>query len=143
MSKILEKFHELVPALNHEGHLTLPNGSVLDFDDTRFYKLFLREDQLTVARVRGAQALRASHDVPHDRLEGIIPVIEDWHPRMTLMRVSNEPRIDRKQLKMLLHYYRLYGKYFIPPNLLQVWVPCTNYGIWSIDLQFQQILGTT
>ena len=24
---------------------------------------------------------------PSDRLEGIIPVVEDWHSRMTLMRV--------------------------------------------------------
>ena len=87
MTKILEKFHELVPTLSHEGHLKLPNGGVLDFDDTRFFQIHLGGDQLTVARARGAQALRASHDNPHDRLEGIIPVIEDWHSRMTLMRV--------------------------------------------------------
>lgn len=87
MSKILENFHKLVPTLDIEGHLSLPNGNSLDFDDTRFYKIFLGGDQLTVARARGAQALRASHDRPIDRLEGIVPVIEDWHSRMTFMKV--------------------------------------------------------
>ena len=33
--------------------------------------------------------MRASHDRPSDRLEGIIPIVEDWHSRMTLMRVIN------------------------------------------------------
>lgn len=53
MSKILENFHELVPTLNHEGHLKLPNGAILDFDDTRFFQIFLGGDQLTIARVLG------------------------------------------------------------------------------------------
>ena len=87
MSKLLENFHKLVPTHDKEGHLTLPNGEMLDFDDTSFFTVLLGGDQLTVARARGAQAMRASHDRPSDRLEGIIPVVEDWHSRMTLMRV--------------------------------------------------------
>lgn len=86
MSQILHNFHELIPTHKKEGHLILPNGSVLEFDDTSFFKVFLGGDQLTIARIRGAQAMRASHDGPVDRLEGVIPVIEDWHSRMTLMR---------------------------------------------------------
>ena len=45
-------------------------------------------DQLTVARGRGTVALRASHDRPHDRLEGVEFTCEDWHSRQVLMRVS-------------------------------------------------------
>ena len=85
MSKLLENFHKLVPTHDKEGHLTLPNGEMLDFDDTSFFTVLLGGDQLTVARARGAQAMRDSHDRPSDRLEGIIPVVEDWHSRMTLM----------------------------------------------------------
>lgn len=89
MSKILEHYHQqYVPTLDAEGHHTLPDGGELTFDDTQFFTIFLGGDQLTVARARGAKALRASHNTPHDRLEGIIPVVEDWHTRMTLMRVS-------------------------------------------------------
>ena len=60
---------------------------MLDFDDTSFFTVLPGGDQLTVACARDAQAMRASHDRPSDRLEGSIPVVEDWHSRMTLMRV--------------------------------------------------------
>ena len=80
-------FTSLFSSHDKEGHHTLPNGEMLDFDDTSFFTLLLGGDQLTVACARGAQAMRASHDRPSDRLEGIIPVVEDWHSWMTLMRV--------------------------------------------------------
>lgn len=87
MCKILEHCVKFVPTRPAEGKYILPNGSILDFDDTRFFKILLGGDQLTVARVRGAQALRMSQDKAKDRLEGIVPVVEDWHARMTLMKV--------------------------------------------------------
>ena len=31
--------------------------------------------------------VRMSQDKAKDRLEGIVPVVEDWHARMTLMKV--------------------------------------------------------
>ena len=52
-----------------------------------FILMTLGGDQLSVARAQGAQAMRASHDSFLERLEGIIPVVEDWHSRMTLKRV--------------------------------------------------------
>ena len=78
----------LVPTESAEGQHVLPNGSTIPCDDTRLLKVLLGGDQLTVARVCGTQALRASEDKAVDRLEGVIPVIEDWHARMTLMIVS-------------------------------------------------------
>ena len=88
MSKILDHLMALVPTLPMTGQLTLPNGSSLDFEDTQFVHVFMGGDQLTVARVRGTQALRQAQDRPVDRLEGLIPVVEDWHARMALVRVS-------------------------------------------------------
>lgn len=87
MGKILESLMTFVPALPAEGELTLPNGARIEFDNTAFTKILLGGDQLTVARVRGTQALRQSEDKAADRLEGIIPVCEDWHVRMSLMKV--------------------------------------------------------
>ena len=40
-------------------------------------------DQLTVARICGTQALCDTHDKAFDRLEGLTPIVEDWHTRMT------------------------------------------------------------
>ena len=45
-------------------------------------------DQLTVARIRGTQALRNTQDKASDHLQGLIPVVEDWHSRMPLVDVS-------------------------------------------------------
>ena len=83
----MTEFHKYVPMLESTGHLRLPNGSILDYDNSRFFSILFGGDQLTVARARSAQSLRATHDSAKERLEGLHPVIEDWHARMTLMKV--------------------------------------------------------
>ena len=88
MGKILEELHiKCVPTNRSEGELTLPNGHTIPVDDTQFFQTLLGGDQLTVARVRGTVGLRRTHDKPLDHLDGILPVVEDWHARMTLMKV--------------------------------------------------------
>ncbi len=67
--------------------MTLPNGEVVLINNTMFLKTLFGGDQLTVAQIRGAQALRDTHSDPTDRFEGLVPVLEDWHSRMTLMKV--------------------------------------------------------
>ena len=88
MSLILDHYMKLVPTLPLEGHVTHPRGGVLEFDDTRFFPILFGGDQLTVARVRGTQALRDTTDKRVDRLEGVAAVVEDWHARMALVKVS-------------------------------------------------------
>ena len=44
-----------------------------------FSPVLLGGDQLTAARVRGAKKTKVSDEVPANKLEGIIPVAEDWH----------------------------------------------------------------
>ena len=78
MAKILSHYMKLVPTVEAKGHLELPNGNVISFDDTRFFCILFGGDQVTVAR-----------DKRIDRLEGLIPVVEDWHSRMALMKVSS------------------------------------------------------
>ena len=62
MSKILEKFHQYVPTEPSEGTITLPDDTTRSIDNTLFFQLLMGGDQLTVARVRGTAALRATHD---------------------------------------------------------------------------------
>ena len=88
MGKILEQYISLVPALESVQQVVLPNGSEIEIDNTQFHPILFGGDQLTVARIRGTQALRDTHDKPADRFEGIVPVVEDWHTRMTLLKVS-------------------------------------------------------
>ena len=87
MGKILSHYMTLVPTMVLEQELSLPNGAVVDIDNTQFFPILFGGDQLTVARMRGTQALRDTHDNPVDRLQGVVTVIEDWHARMALMKV--------------------------------------------------------
>ena len=88
MSKILEHYHSLVPTMESTKLVGLPNGGEIEVDDTQFHPILFGGDQLTVSRMRGAQILRDTHDKATDRFEGIVPVIEDWHARMTFLKVS-------------------------------------------------------
>ena len=51
--------------------------------NVNFLPILLGGDQLTAARARGSKSLRASHDSAKDRLDGLVPVVEDWHARVT------------------------------------------------------------
>ena len=88
MGKILEHFMTLVPTLPADGHKVLPNGSILEFDNTQFSQVLIGGDQLTSARIRGTQANRVTQDMAIDRLQGLLAVTEDWHSRMALIKVS-------------------------------------------------------
>ena len=76
-----------VPTLASQQQVVLPNGSAIQVDNTQFYPILFGGDQLTVARIRGTKTLRDTQDKPADRFEGIIPIVEDWHARMGLLKV--------------------------------------------------------
>ena len=52
-----------------------------------FHKMGLGSDQLTTARILGAQAICSHEDSSFDRLEGIIGAPMDWHTRVVLLKV--------------------------------------------------------
>ena len=60
---------------------------VRKFNDFSTLKIFFGGDQLTVARARGAQQLRANDFNAVLRLDGVIPTIEDWQAQQALMKV--------------------------------------------------------
>ena len=61
----------------------------ISVDDTRFFPILFGGDQMTVARVNGVQLLRVTEAKRADRYEGIVLIIEDWHTRMTIMKVKH------------------------------------------------------
>lgn len=87
MGQIMERLHAYVPTAKAEGTHTIPTGHQVTFDDTKFHEILFGGDQLTIARARGAQVMRSTHDSAVCRLEGLVPVIEDWHTRMTMVKV--------------------------------------------------------
>jgi L1 cell adhesion molecule like protein len=87
MCKILEAHHMYVPTIASKKKIALPHGEFMEVPNTDMWNILLGGDQLTVARARGAALVTASHDTTKDQLKGPIPTIEDWHCRMTLMKV--------------------------------------------------------
>lgn len=88
MCKIMETHHQYVPKVNKVKKVPLPDGELEEIQTISTWDTLFGGDQLTVARARGAIAIRCGHDDPEEQLTGLKPVVEDWHSRMTLMKVS-------------------------------------------------------
>ena len=52
-----------------------------------FNNILLDGDQLTVARICGCPRLLSNAHRGQECLEGLIPVVEDWHAKMCFMKV--------------------------------------------------------
>ena len=57
-------------------------------DHLRRYQLLFGGDQVTTVRARSSIRLRETH-APNEQLDGFLPVVTDWHARMTLVAVSD------------------------------------------------------
>lgn len=52
-----------------------------------FHHILIGGDQLTAERIRGAQSMRRNSTHAAGRLEGFIPVSEDWHAKVCFLEV--------------------------------------------------------
>lgn len=88
MCDIMDKIHEYVPSKHVTESFSLFEGEAdVEIDEEFFHQILLGGDQLTVARARGSIAARLDHLTRRERLEGILPVIEDWHAKQCLLKV--------------------------------------------------------
>ena len=85
MCHILANLQKYCPNKPSIKEFVLPNGECHKITNK---DILFGGDQLTCVRARTAKWLRSSHDKAEDALQGIIPVVEDWHSRMCLLRVS-------------------------------------------------------
>ena len=90
MIAILEDLHKYVPMVTSVTKTSVTvEGEVEDCSITEdhFHRILLGGDQLTAARVRGAQRIRSNSERSLDRLEGFEPTSEDWHAKGILLAV--------------------------------------------------------
>ena len=59
-----------------------------DNDYFRIDFLLIGGDQMTAARTRGSKRIRSNSLRGKERLEGLVPVVEDWHAKVCLLGVS-------------------------------------------------------
>jgi L1 cell adhesion molecule like protein len=88
MVSILESLQRYVPIYSQEETFVDPedNEEMLLTLDVFHYLLF-GGDQLTVERANGSKRGRDNESRGKDRLEGLMPVIEDWHAKVCFLKV--------------------------------------------------------
>ena len=91
MVSIMETLEQFVPCIRKSE--TVPSvdtestePDIIEID--HFHHILFGGDQLTCARARGAQRIRQNSLVGQSRLEGFVPVVEDWHAKACLLGVS-------------------------------------------------------
>ena len=69
--------------------------------DLMYHKIIPGGDQLTVAQVRGLQAIRSMEDSSMDRFNGLLSISQDWHARVKVLKVCSD---DLYMLLLLVTY---------------------------------------
>ena len=85
MVSIMDHYQEYVPTKSTKELYSDPNS-----DETidEFHHILFGGDQLTAERARGSKKIRSNAERGVERFEGLQPVVEDWHTRVALLKVS-------------------------------------------------------
>ena len=72
-------------------HLSLSrsysSGEEFEIEEDSMPCLLFGGDQLTVTRIRGVQRIRQNSEDKKGQLQGLVPCVEDWHPKVCLLEV--------------------------------------------------------
>ena len=82
MCTIMKNIHKYIPKPYQQ---VVYEGEKAAVEEEFFQGILFGGDQLTVCQCRGAQAAWCNDDVAVEHLDGITPVTEDWHAKLTLM----------------------------------------------------------
>ena len=89
MIDILDHCHRYVPGKIYTHHVTVPGGeSDISFEDKHLLTILCGGDQLSAVRARGSKSIRQNSDTSEQRLDGLLPISEDWHGKVVFLEVS-------------------------------------------------------
>ena len=89
--------HKYVPTKRTIEEFDVPNEDEetgvehVSLNIDHFHHILFVGDQLTVARIRGAQSIQNNSESGRNCLVGFIPVAEDWHAKMHYLKVNKFP----------------------------------------------------
>lgn len=84
----MESLHEYVPTHSTLSKVSVPGGDEeIDVMKDKFHQILFGGDQLTAARARGSQRICKNSEGGKERLEGLMPVCEDWHSNLYILGV--------------------------------------------------------
>lgn len=127
MVDILTHMHQYVPFHADTKTLEVLGAEGLEevqLQVERLHHLLIGGDQVTAERVKGAQTLPKNSTHAVGRLEGFVPVSEDWHAKVCYLQVHtamlvtylNSNCVSDMEGCALLHviiYGRLFGNVFL------------------------------
>ena len=89
MERLYLIIQQYVPALNCSDVMSIPSSmQTVATPEVVFHKKLFGGDQLTAARVRGAQTAESNGKTALNRLDGLkMPVVEDRHTEVLLYEV--------------------------------------------------------
>ena len=87
MTLIMDHIQQYMPSRSVHTSRTLPNSETFNEDKQYLHRILFGGDQLTVARARGGIAIRQDHDFAKQKLDGMLPTIDDWHAKQCFLKV--------------------------------------------------------
>ena len=131
MIAIMEAIQKYVPLHSEKIEVEIPSvgKKQVTFAD-RFHHLLFGGDMLTAKRARGSKNIRSNSAMGSDRMEGLLPVVEDWHTKVCLIGVSLVYREIESMVLMNKYYCRLYGSGSILVLLLEIPITCTTFALY-------------
>lgn len=88
MIDIMSHLYQYVPSKECTNLVYIPStNEFVQKESALVHQQLFGGDQLTVARARGAITAMANNPTAQTRLEGVVPVVEDWHTVVILLQV--------------------------------------------------------
>ena len=89
MVAIMAHLHQYAPIVEHVEPVHVASiDKTVQVTTARVHPILVGGDQLTAARARGAKKAKVNALTPTRRLEGLLPMVEDWHTKVTLLTVG-------------------------------------------------------
>lgn len=91
MVKILDNLNQYIPSVEEVSvqQVTTDDGTHTEkIRDIKYHRLLFAGDKLTVKRARSAHSQRENSQHAQGKLQGFVPVAQDWHTGQCLLEVS-------------------------------------------------------
>lgn len=92
---VMDEVQEYIPTVSTSLTVDVDEEEEENMIIDDFHPILVGGDMLTTARARGSQRIRRCGERAKERLEGVIPVREDWHCKGVLLGVSNTHTLVR------------------------------------------------
>jgi L1 cell adhesion molecule like protein len=88
MIEIMDTLQKYVPVHTDDIVVDIPGIGEKTVHADSFHHILFGGDMLTAKRARGSKFIRSNSARGLDQLQGLLPVVEDWHTKVCLLGVS-------------------------------------------------------